>query len=573
MSQVLCIGLDAADLDLIERLVGEGRLPHLARILGHGARARVTQAWAYRAELPWTAFVTAAPSGGDGYWGTMRFDPATYATTEQGAHAAEPFYAGGDLDVIAFDVPHSTLSSTVTGIQVTAWGAHSPQYPRAAMPRGALAELDAALGPHPAFDADSQPGWWSDPYLCSLTAAMLEGARRRAEGMVRLMRSRPGWQLAITVFSEPHSAGHHLWHGIDPEHPLHRHPGAPAAAARLEAIYQGLDEAIGTLVDEAGPQATVAVFAVHGSQSNQGDLLGLNLVPELLHRLEFGWARQRNPRHDPIETGGWAEPQGAQQAFDLIGRGLVGHRHPDPHQAPDVVDRATDVARRAAKVAGGLLGPLRDRGGEVTPWYRIEAVAPAEAAHDGDGAIDVGEGRAIDYLGTSLYQRYWPYQRSFALPTFSDLHLRVNLEGREAHGIVPLDGYGVELDRLEDVLRQCRDPRNGLPVFADIVRPRADDPLGTDGPPADLVALGARAVDALEHPVVGRVGPLPFLRTGEHSPRGFLAVLDPASATTVPAEVEVSELGPLLRALAERGDARAASVPNVASATVVPEPV
>src|SRR5690606_31571228 len=108
---------------------------------------------------------------------------------------ADPFYAIDDLPVVAFDLPHSVLSPRVSGTQVTAWGAHSPQYPRASQPPGLVEALDREVGTHPAFDTDSQPGWWSEPYLTALTAALLEGARRRAEAFARLLEREPGWRL------------------------------------------------------------------------------------------------------------------------------------------------------------------------------------------------------------------------------------------------------------------------------------------------------------------------------------------------------------------------------------------
>ncbi|MPY95227.1 MAG: nucleotide pyrophosphatase, partial [Acidimicrobiia bacterium] len=276
MRRLLAIGLDAADLGFVEQLAMRGRLPHLGKLFERGTKADVANPWPYRAELPWTAFLTGRDAAANGYWGTVRYDPATYAATEAGAFVADPFYALARGPVVAFDVPHAVLSPRVDGIQVTAWGAHSPQYPRASRPAGLVDELDRKVGAHPAFDADSQPGWWSEPYLTALTAALLEGARRRAEAMALLLAREPHWRLAITVFSEPHSAGHHLWHGVDPAHPLHGHPGARAAAARLAAVYRGVDEAVGRVVAAAGEGAAVAVFAVHGSRANGGDLLALH---------------------------------------------------------------------------------------------------------------------------------------------------------------------------------------------------------------------------------------------------------------------------------------------------------
>src|SRR5262249_58447190 len=58
-------------------------------------------------------------------------------------------------------------------------------------------------------------------------------------------------------------------------------------------------------------------------------------------------------------------------------------------------------------------------------------------------------------------------------------------------------------------------------VVGDIIRRRARDPLAADGPDADLAVRWSHAIDALEHPTAGLVGPFPFRRTGAHNERGF----------------------------------------------------
>src|SRR5205807_6173648 len=114
-------------------------------------------------------------------WGTVEFDPATYRAVVAGALDTAPFWARPDLRTLAFDVPHTVLRSDVAGVQVTAWGAHSPEYPRASLPAGLLTEIDARFGAHPAFANDSDPGWYSREYLANLTGALRTGAHRRID--------------------------------------------------------------------------------------------------------------------------------------------------------------------------------------------------------------------------------------------------------------------------------------------------------------------------------------------------------------------------------------------------------
>jgi hypothetical protein len=57
---------------------------------------------------------------------------------------------------------------------------------------------------------------------------------------------------------------------------------------------------------------------------------------------------------------------------------------------------------------------------------------------------------------------------------------------------------------------------------------RAEDPMLEPGPDADILLIVDCATDALWHPAVGMLGPVPFQRTGAHSPRGWLSARGPS---------------------------------------------
>ena len=98
------------------------------------------------------------------------------------------------------------------------------------------------------------------------------------------------------------------------------------------------------------------------------------------------------------------------------------------------------------------------------------------------------------------------------------------MAGREASGIVPADGFARTCDEVCDLLRGLVDARSGRAMVRDIVRAR-QDPFDA-GAPADLIVLWQEEspTDVVDSPHVGRVGPLPYFRSGGHSSRGFVAV-------------------------------------------------
>jgi hypothetical protein len=140
------------------------------------------------------------------------------------------------------------------------------------------------------------------------------------------------------------------------------------------------------------------------------------------------------------------------------------------------------------------------------------------------------------------YNPAWPQMKAFALPSFSEGYVRLNVRGREASGIVEAGAYETVCAEIENELRALRNPRTGEPVVARVVRTRRgpDEPLapGDRSSDADLIVIWAAApIDVVDSPTAGRIGPVPFKRSGGHVHRGFfLAVGD-----GIPAGVSLDE--------------------------------
>ena len=426
--------------------------------------------------------------------GHGRFEPTGYRPVELGALEAAPFFAGaGGPVTVAFDIPHITLSSAVRGVQLTAWGAHSPQYGPGACPTGLYDEIVTRFGAHPAVRSDSQPGWHHAGYQEAIVDGLEVGRRRRRD---HVLVAGPPTRLGARrhrVQRTPHRRAPAVAR-------RHRRPSGPAPRRRRDGgpappRLRAVDAALGRLVEAAGPDTTVVVFALHDTQPNASDVAGMFILPELLARADLGRTVLRNGRRPGASVGGTAPllPVGDAPMSTLLRR-----RRPP-----------RELVRSA----------LRRRSGP--PWYELDRRPYAESTSAGavgadgtlatDGAA-AGDrpGAAFGYQAPTWYRRAWPRMRAFALPTFSDPQVRVNLAGREPNGdIVAPEDYGRELDRIEALVRGCRDTRTGQPVVGDVERPRAADPGAPGGPPADLVVRFAPVVDTVAHPDVGTVGAVP----------------------------------------------------------------
>lgn len=513
MAKVSALGLDAAEWQFTEELVAAGDMPHLAALRERSLVCRLEGPRLYRSEVPWPRFATGRSGLGMGYWGTMTFDPRTYRAVGRGAYIGRPFWARPDVRSLVFDVPEVGMHADVLGTQITAWGAHSPEYPRASRPVGLLTELDERFGPHPAFANDCDPGWHSPEYLDNLTRALQTGAHRRMDALEWLL-DRDDYDFVLVAMSEAHSGGHHLWHGADPDHPLAASPLAGIARRHLRTVFRTLDECVGRFVDAVGPDTTTVVFSLHGFVGDGNDLPSAVLLPELLHRAHFGRGLLKSP-----DTAAWRAagmppvvPRRDEHWIAYMSE-RFGERPRDHLRnvvKRTVPRRVLEPARRALGRPPGTLGPF------TTP-------IPPEDRRD-VGALRA-DPRDPDYQIAWRYHAHWPQMRAFALPTVSDGHVRVNVRGREARGIVPPEDLATTCDEIVDLVRACTNPRTGRSVVADAIRTR-DDPA-QPGPPADLVILWDGAPDTFDHPELGTIGPFPYCRTGEHSTHGFALVAGP----------------------------------------------
>jgi predicted AlkP superfamily phosphohydrolase/phosphomutase len=530
MARVAAVGLDAAEWWVVEKLMAEGRMPHLSALRARSVECLLQNGMPYRSELPWTQFLTGHTARENDYWSTTIFDPSDYSVSLIGAHPGRPFYARDDLRVIAFDLPHSTIREDVSGVQITAWGAHSAQYPRAARPIGLLDEIDARFGVHPALDNDYDGGWHQPRYIDAIGKALNDGARRRIDIAEWLLQREPEWDLFLTVLSESHSAGHHYWHGIDPVHPLHDSFTAGQAREWLIRTYEALDEGVGRLAAVVPADTSLVVFAVHGMRANANDVTSLALLPELAHRLRFGSGLLADVGQEAWKRRGYRPLRPPER---VIWREVVEQRFAvTPEQRRR---RRVRLAMPDAPIAAARRLQRRLTGRPHVAW-ELNASFPAETRKSIDEMADIHQ--SLHWQPPSYYRRWWPQMDWFVLPTFSDAHVRINVAGRERDGRVPIGEFPQACDRVEETVRSCVNPRTGRPAVADVHRMR-DHPLEPNAPDGDLVVVWDEPADALVHPEIGMVGPLPFQRTGEHSANGFAfisgpgierAVTDPRSA-------------------------------------------
>jgi hypothetical protein len=415
---------------------------------------------------------------------------------------------------VVFDFPYFDLSRANQVRGAVAWGAHNAGVEFSTNPKELGDELRERYGVYPADQCVYDVAWPSSERCQSMAKALAEGVALRSKITLWLLKERfPDWDLALIGVSEAHSALEALWHGVDVRHPLHGHRSSQAAAEGIHNVYQAIDRLVGVLAAEF-EDATICIFSMHGMGPNRSDVPGMVLLPELLHRHAFGRSFFNQPESWSQATNG-VPILGEEDNWNVV--------TPDPRS----------VQRR---VRDNVVRHTRGQAAKFLPAYAKEALKRIVRGQNGEGFSErqhlFGEEvtlrrrrRSMDWMPAARYRPLWPKMHAFALPAYHDGQIRINLQGRESKGVVPPARYELVCDKIMQILRDCRNPFNGKPAVEDIEWPCRHNALGLAPSRADMYVAWKENILCLEHANLGRIGPVPFRRTGGHTGHYGMAYL------------------------------------------------
>jgi len=503
---VIAIGLDAGEPSVIEKWMSQGYLPNLSRLREQGIYGRLDNFRDGNVDTAWTTFATGCSPWKTGFWVLMGFREGTYETQSIASYNYQeypPFYAlGENYRVAAFDVPQVRLTDKINGVQVAGWGAHSPQVPSGSMPESLLPELVEQYGTHPTLHKD-----YSTCLDLKKTLALEEqfklGTSRRAAICQDLLQREP-WDLFLTVFNDPHSAGHLFWQLSQPEHPLYEVLRPRVSHDPLLEVYQAMDKAIGEIVSKAPDNAHIVIFSAHGMGPATVDLPSFVFLPEFLYRFSFPgkWALTHGNTSEPLP------PLTTKMNWNWWERHVWGTKY-DPNPIRRFLRCQTHS--RIFRV--------------IEPWLESTQKSDVVSPFHFQRLKRQGQVDFIPFNPAQWYQPMWHSMKAFALPGFAEGYIRINLKGREPQGIVDPSEYDAICEELCEKLHALKDARTGTPMVYKIVRTRKD-PMEQNPKlsPADLIVVWQDdyATDTMDSPDYGRFGPLPPYRAGSHRHEGFI---------------------------------------------------
>jgi predicted AlkP superfamily phosphohydrolase/phosphomutase len=465
---VLMLGLDAADADIVQRLIAEGRLPVLGRLAQDGVFAQLDSPANLYAGGVWPTFYTGQTVPWHGIFHNKLWRPEAMRVDVPGDDwiTARPFWevlADTDLEVCIVDVPMVVgKPRPVKGVYLGGWGTHD-LVSSGSWPTGLWRDLErrhgAPLMPKEHF------GQQSARSLAELEETLVHATAQLCDISSDLLNSN-AWQFACIVFGAIHRAGHYLWDRsqIDGAGPSGQDGAALHPA--LVRIYESTDAAVGRIIEQLPRQTLIMAFAVHGMGPNPG---WSDLLPDILESIAIQ-RTGRSPKH-------------------------------------------------------GLLYTLKQR----LPFHWARPVLTRLPASITDHLVSLWSRDMFD----------WRQTRYFPMPMDAAGYLRINLQGREAQGIVaPGAEYNALCTQIEELVASLCDAATGAPIAGRAVRAYENAEPGAryrrllpdlivpwQGPSASTTKrLVSTRLPGFDYQVLAR---LPSGRSGNHTGKGWLIAHGP----------------------------------------------
>jgi predicted AlkP superfamily phosphohydrolase/phosphomutase len=509
-TRVLFLEVDAGDKHLVRSWARDGVLPNFRQLLARGLVGDSESVEGFFVGATWPCLYTGTNPAHHGIHSLVQQRPGTYeffrCTT--GEHIGrEPFWnvlSRAGRRVAVLDIPLSSLSQELNGIQCVEWGSHDSQYGFCASPATFAADLLSRFGPYPVTQSCNAFGRTPQDFV-EFRDLLVQAVRKKAALTTHYLRQ-GGWDFFGQVFTESHCVGHQCWHLHDPAHPAYDPAVVAVTGDAMRDVYVAIDAAIGEILAEVGPETTVIVLLGHRMAHKFGAQF---LLPEILARLGVAVLRvpvvTRLGRLDAALTRIWQTLPGSMQ--NLLG---------SPRR----------LARR---------------------WLDAR-LPPAPALPPSVTALDAPASRVF------LTDNGFPHSG-----------LRLNLEGREPAGLVRVQEADAFCAQLTADLLALVHADNGLPMVKSVKRTKDlyrgehldrlpdllvewDDtvPLGSAGcgnPRGSQVRARSPKIGVVE-------GTNTYVRTGDHRREGLFIAHGPGlPAGRLDRTVSIMDFAPTFCAL------------------------
>ncbi len=293
--KVLFIGFDSLERNLIFEFGRDRSMPHLMSLIESSAWCECENFAGLGSDAMWTSFSTGVTPTRHGRYFNRALTGGRYCAELYEPSPIRPpaFWdalASAGNRVAVIDIPYSILSRNLNGVQLLDWLVHDRKHPKAlSWPPELASEVVERFGAD-RLGLRDQHG--------REVAAFREMRKEligRTEAKARLaceFLERESWDFFAVTFHDGHDAGHTFWHFHDSRHPDYDARAAQAMGDPIKDVYAAIDEALGRLLEHAGPDTALFAWAGPGMGPNYS---GNHVLDDILRMLEKGPAVQVRP--------------------------------------------------------------------------------------------------------------------------------------------------------------------------------------------------------------------------------------------------------------------------------------
>ena len=250
-SRVFVLGIDGTPFTFLQRLLAEGRMPNLSKVIAGGSFKRMNSVYPTVSSVAWSSFMTGQNPARHGIFGFVDRDPATLKTTIPTSRMMQSrtlweILSDAGKRVVVMNVPVTYPPRRVNGILIA--GFLAPNLDKVAYPP----ELGHKLKEW-GYRIDTDP-WLARESKEKLLADVNDTFDRRVNAMFKLMDEE--WDYFHCHIMETDRLFHFLWEQMEKDDPTY--------APQFLAFMDRLDGLIGDVVDRLDSRTTLIVMSDHG---------------------------------------------------------------------------------------------------------------------------------------------------------------------------------------------------------------------------------------------------------------------------------------------------------------------
>jgi predicted AlkP superfamily phosphohydrolase/phosphomutase len=391
--QVLAFAIDAAEPTLIRKMIEQDELPTLKSLLSEGRWLSVKSPADIGSGSVWVSFLTGENPAVHGVYGEWCWEPEQMGIRRVTGRQLTPFWktlAENGTTVGILDVPFMPLAGLSKGFEVSEWGPHELLEGRVHAAPELVADLVSDQVAHPlSYDRLDVGGPDDYENLQRLVSASLDGIKLRGS-LAKSLLTETRPQLSLIAFTEIHHAAHFLWNTVEPENEVY----ATRVFGNLQPIKPTLKDVFREVDHQLG-----SLIKTFGE--------GATIMVFSLHGMQ--------PCHGiPAFLSPLLCEKGFTRLADWNTQSWTG--------------RAIAFMAAAKRRSPNALRKLYYKTVPPTATQRL-ARPTMMPAYD------------------------WNHTRAFSLPSDQHGWIRINLKGREASGIVPIEQYEGLCQELEQLIR------------------------------------------------------------------------------------------------------------------------